>query len=53
MNNPFFVASTLYLQYPPFDRIENQHYRPPIERGMQEQLAEIEPIAGNPEPPSV
>lgn len=48
--NPFFEPSPLYLQYPPFDLIENQHYLPAFERGMEEHLAEIEAIANNPEP---
>jgi len=50
--NPFFVESDLYLHYPPFDRIENAHYAPAFERGMEEQLAEIEAIAANPEAPT-
>ena len=48
--NPFFEPSPLYLQYPPFDLIENEHYLPAFERGMEEHLAEIEAIANNPEP---
>ncbi|MEJ2534135.1 MAG: M3 family metallopeptidase [Gammaproteobacteria bacterium] len=48
--NPFFTASSLYLQYPPFDQVENAHYAPAFERGMADHLAEIEAIAGNPEP---
>jgi peptidyl-dipeptidase Dcp len=52
VNNPFFVTSSLYLQYPPFDRIENEHFLPAFERGMQDHLAEIEAIASNPEPAS-
>jgi|TARA_B110000305_G_scaffold225386_1_gene271916 peptidyl-dipeptidase Dcp len=42
--NPFFEESPLYLNYPPFDRIENGHYMPAFERGMQEQLAELNDI---------
>lgn len=49
--NPFFSASPLYLAYPPFDEIEDTDYLPAFERGMAEQLEEIEAIASNPEPP--
>ncbi|NND44009.1 MAG: M3 family metallopeptidase [Xanthomonadales bacterium] len=49
--NPFFTESDLYFKYPPFDRIETHHYRPAYERGMQEQLAEIDAIAAQSAPP--
>jgi len=49
--NPFFSASTLPLGMPHFDRIEDAHFRPAIERGMAEQLSEAEAIAGNPDAP--
>jgi len=42
--NPFFAPSTLELQFPPFDKITNEHYLPAFERGMSEQLAEIADI---------
>ncbi|MBA3564823.1 MAG: M3 family metallopeptidase, partial [Gammaproteobacteria bacterium] len=48
--NPFFTESTLLLQYPRFDRIEDRHFTPAFDRGMAGQLEEIEAIAGNPEP---
>ncbi|MDT8408103.1 MAG: M3 family metallopeptidase [Wenzhouxiangellaceae bacterium] len=50
--NPFFEVSTLPFQMPPFDRIEDDHFMPAMERGMAEQIAEVEAIAGNPEPAS-
>ncbi len=50
MANPFYQDSTLYMQYPAFDKIENAHYAPAFEKGMADQLAEIEAIANNPEP---
>ena len=50
--NPFFEISTLPNQMPPFDRIADEHFVPAMERGMEEHLAEIETIAGNPEPPT-
>lgn len=43
--NPFLNPSTLDFQYPPFDTIKIEHYRPAFEQGMQEELAEIEVIA--------
>ena len=44
--NPFFTESPHYFNYPPFDLIDNAHYQPAFERGMAEQIAEIEAIAG-------
>ena len=43
--NPFFAASTLPLQYPHFDRIKDSDFGPAFDRGMAEQLKEIEAIA--------
>lgn len=48
-SNPFFERSSLYFNYPPFDRIENAHFKPAFERGMQDQIAEINAIAQNAE----
>ncbi len=50
MENPFFQDSTLYFNYPPFNKISNDHYAPAFDRGMQEQLEEIAQITGNSEP---
>jgi peptidyl-dipeptidase Dcp len=50
--NPFDAPSDLFLNYPPFDQIENSHYGPAFERGMAEHLAEVEAIANNPAAPS-
>jgi len=44
-DNPLLAPSALDLGYPPFDRIEDRHYRPAFEAGMAEQLEEIEAIA--------
>ncbi len=49
-HNPFFVASTLPFQAPPFDKIKDADYQPAIEEGMRQQLAQIEKIANNPAP---
>ena len=51
-DNPFFTISTLPNQMPPFDRITDDHFVPAMERGMEQQLKEIDAIAGNPEPPT-
>ena len=50
--NPFFAASTLPFQAPPFDKIKDEDYEPAIEAGMAQQLAEMEAIAGNPAAPT-
>ncbi|MFI9332761.1 M3 family metallopeptidase [Kitasatospora sp. NPDC052868] len=50
--NPFFKASTLVYELPPFAEIREEHYLPAFERGMAEQLAEIAEITANPEAPS-
>ena len=51
-SNPFFHASTLPFQAPPFNKITDADYQPAIEEGMQRQLAEIEKIADNPAAPT-
>jgi len=51
-DNPFFVESDLPFGLPPFDRIENRHFGPALERGMAEELAEVERIAADPAPPT-
>jgi peptidyl-dipeptidase Dcp len=51
-SNPFFTASTLPYQAPPFDKIKDGDYQPAIEEGMRQQLEEVEKIANNPEPPT-
>lgn len=48
--NPFFNASTLPFAMPPFDKIEDTHFKPAMEKGMLDQLAEIDAIVNNPEP---
>jgi peptidyl-dipeptidase Dcp len=51
-SNPFFTASPLPFQAPPFDRIKDSDYQPALEEGMRRQLAEIQRIADDPEPPT-
>ena len=50
--NPFLTASTLPYELPPFADIREEHYLPAFGAGMDEQLAEVAVIAGNPEPPT-
>ncbi len=50
--NPFFTQSTLYFRLPPFDQIEDSHYAPAFELGMEEQMAEINVITNDPEAPT-
>ncbi|KZC18800.1 dipeptidyl carboxypeptidase, partial [Rhodanobacter denitrificans] len=51
-SNPFYSASTLPFQAPPFDKIHDTDYQPAIEEGMRQQLAEIEKIANDPAAPT-
>ncbi|NEE03408.1 M3 family metallopeptidase [Phytoactinopolyspora halotolerans] len=50
--NPFLSPSDLPYQLPPFERIDESHYRPAFERGMAEQRAEIDEIVANPDAPT-
>ena len=49
-DNPFFAESTLPLKYPPFDKIKDDNFGPAFDRGMADQLKEVETIAGNDAP---
>jgi peptidyl-dipeptidase Dcp len=51
--NPFFTPSDLPLGMPAFDRIANGHFAPAFERGMAEELAEVERIASSSEAPTL
>ncbi len=51
-DNPFFAASTLPFQAPPFDKIRDQDYLPAIEAGMAAQRVEIDAIAHDPSKPT-
>src|SRR5574337_1546507 len=50
--NPLLHESTLPLHYPPFDRIRDSDFAPAFDRGMAEQLKEVQAIAGNTEAPT-
>lgn len=51
-DNPFFTESSLPFHLPPFDRIRDPDYVPAFERGMSDQLREVEAIASNPGKPT-
>ena len=51
-DNPLSAESVLPYQYPPFDKIKDDHFVPAIQAGMRDQLKEIEPIANNSETPT-
>src|SRR3954471_5164364 len=50
--NPFFADSPLPLHYPQFDRIKDSDFAPAFDRGMAEQLKEVDAIANNPAAPT-
>lgn len=50
--NPFFSASSLPFQAPPFDVIKPSDYAPAIAAGIQHKLEEVEKIANNPAAPT-
>jgi peptidyl-dipeptidase Dcp len=50
--NPLFVESTLPYHALRFDLIRNEHYQPALEEGMRLQLAEIDAIARQTDPPT-
>lgn len=50
--NPFFQASALLYEAPPFDRIHDSDYEPAYEKGMSDHLAEVAAIAAQAEAPT-
>ena len=50
--NPFFAASSLYLQAPEWDKIKDEHYMPAFVEGMKQQKAEIRAIADSADAPT-
>ncbi|WP_438381413.1 M3 family metallopeptidase [Asaia sp. BMEF1] len=46
-SNPLFQASPLPYQAPPFDKIKDSDYVPAFEKGMADQLKEMQAIANN------
>src|SRR5580698_514868 len=51
-SNTFYTASTLPFGAPPFDKIKDSDYQPAIEAGMAQELAEVQAIADNSQPPT-
>ena len=51
-NNPFMNASTLPFQTADFSKIKDSDFKPAIEEGIKQQLAEIKKIAENPDAPT-
>ena len=50
--NPFYQVWDTPFGIPPFGQIKDEHYMPAFEKGMAENLIEIDSIANNPEPPT-
>ena len=52
MSNPFFNEYKTPFQVPPFNDIKLEHFKPAMQAGMAEQLAEIKAITDNKESPT-
>ena len=52
IDNPFFRESQLQFHYPEFDLINNEHYLPAFNFGMEEHLREIQEIANQADSPT-
>lgn len=50
--NPFLTASSLPYEAPDFTVIEDAHYKPAFEAGMEQQAAEVRAIVENSESPT-
>ncbi|MFI5196394.1 MAG: peptidyl-dipeptidase Dcp [Chitinophagales bacterium] len=51
-SNPFYAASTLPFQAADFTKIKDSDFKPAMEVGMQQQLAEVQKIADNADAPT-
>lgn len=51
-DNPFLLPFTTPHQTLPFHLIRNEHYEPAMRAAMDEEMAEVEAIAANPEQPT-
>src|SRR5437868_4835657 len=51
-NNAYLTESALTYHMPPFDKINDEHFVPAIDAGMQEQLKEVDAIAASPDKPT-
>lgn len=52
MENPFLKDYTTPYEVPPFDLIKNEHFRPAILKGIEQQKSEYDIIANEKTPPS-
>lgn len=52
MNNPFFSEYKTPFQVPPFNEIKLEHFKPAMEAGIADQLAEIKAITEDKETPN-
>jgi peptidyl-dipeptidase Dcp len=50
--NPFFSPSVLPFEAPDFSKITEAHFRPAFEKGMAQQMAEMDAIANSAEAPN-
>ena len=50
--NPFFQEWNTSFEVPPFMDIKDEHYMPAYQKGMEENLSEIDAIVENPEAPT-
>jgi peptidyl-dipeptidase Dcp len=50
--NPFFQEWNTAYEVPPFMDIKDEHYMPAYQKGMEENLSEIDVIVKNPETPT-
>ena len=50
--SPFAEPSTLPLHAPDFSKIKDSDYQPGFEQAMEQQLVEVQKIAGNPDAPT-
>ncbi|WP_214072238.1 peptidyl-dipeptidase Dcp [Mucilaginibacter sp. dw_454] len=53
VTNPFFEESKLHLHAPDFNRIKNSDFKPAIEEGIRQQMAEVHKIADNKAAPTL
>ncbi|UEM02847.1 M3 family metallopeptidase [Skermanella rosea] len=51
-DNPFFTPWTAEFGFPPFDRIQPEHFPAALDRGMEEGLTEFDAIATSAEAPT-
>jgi peptidyl-dipeptidase Dcp len=51
-DNPFASESTLPYRLPPLDKVKDEHFKPALLAGMEEQRKEMDAIAKNPAPPT-